>query len=140
MEKTSSGTAKESGITQSPLHLAEKTKKNPKGLYKARTGLDRAILAFGLSPLFMGLAQAGPSFQITGLQFQNGMAIVSWQGGGTSNQLQRATSVSGPWQDVDVPTTATRLTNISTAPLAFYRIMNAANNPAAATDRQPPTT
>src|SRR5712691_10305052 len=115
MEKTSSRTAKESGITQAHLHLAEKSKKNPGGLFKARKGLDHAILAVGLSSLFVGLAQAGPSFQITGLQFQNGMAIVSWQGGGTSNQLQRATNCAGPWQDVDVPTTATRLTNISTA-------------------------
>src|SRR5258708_4920358 len=52
------------------------------------------------------LCASGPSpalamsFQITGIRVQNGSAIVTWQGGGASNQVQRASSLSGPWQNV----------------------------------------
>src|SRR5690349_10502442 len=38
-----------------------------------------------------------PTFKITGLRVQGGRVTVSWQGGGTTNQVQTAPSLTGPW-------------------------------------------
>src|SRR6266852_7844076 len=51
-------------------------------------------------------------FNITGIRVQNSNAIVSWQGGGATNQLQHASSLTGPWQNIGLPTTGSSATNL----------------------------
>src|SRR5436309_1584143 len=47
------------------------------------------LVLFAICFSIAGNALAGtPTFKITGLQTANGNAIVSWQGGGTLNQVQ----------------------------------------------------
>ncbi|TAL00568.1 MAG: hypothetical protein EPO07_09525 [Verrucomicrobia bacterium] len=78
-----------------------------------------------------------PTFAITSLQVQNGNAIVRWQGGGATNQLQRKNSLTGPWVNVGQPTTASSATDPIVGPTAFYRIMAVGNVGGA--DNLPPT-
>jgi CheY-like chemotaxis protein len=59
---------------------------------------------------------------ITAINLRNGNAIVSWQGGGGTNQLQRATSLAGPWQNVGQPTTSLSATNPLSGPIGFFRV------------------
>jgi hypothetical protein len=104
----------------------------------SRTGTIARLLIASLATIFTGTSLLASVPSITNLQIQNGTVVVSWQGGGTTNQVQSATSPSGPWQDVDLPTTASAVTNILTAPSAFYRVVNLGANAAAANDRVAP--
>jgi hypothetical protein len=63
-----------------------------------------------------------PNFMINSLKIQNGNVIVTWQGGGTSNQLQRATSAAGPWQNLGSPTSGSSATNPLAGPIGFFRL------------------
>src|SRR5258708_5903555 len=87
--------------------------------------LAAAVLFCACFP-FAALAQSPnitTPFQITGVRVLNGNSIVTWQGGGASNQLQHATSLSGPWQSLGRPSIASSATNPLSGPLCFFRIM-----------------
>src|SRR5713226_9214540 len=85
------------------------------------------VVVLGMCASFLAAAQdplATSNFKITGVQIWNGNAIVSWQGGGATNQLQRATSLSGPWQNLGPRTTGTSTTNPLAGPIGFFRVMS----------------
>src|SRR5262245_28163744 len=85
--------------------------------------IARSFLTLSLSVLAgVQIAQGTTTFQITDLKLQNGNVVLSWQGGGTTNQVQYATSLSGPWQDLGLPTTASSITTPQAGPIAFYRV------------------
>jgi hypothetical protein len=66
--------------------------------------------------------------KITSLEVQNANVIVRWQGGGTTNQLQRKSSLSGSWENVGLPTTASSATNPVVGPVGFFRVMTVGNS------------
>ena len=133
-------------VVDGAVHVCEPSvrgrvfEKCPRGvgvLHEAQTGwrlwlLISCSLALWFS-LFAG-AQAAlgvPSFQITGLSIQNGNVVLSWQGGGATNQVQSATSLAGPWQDLGLPTTGSTMVTPLAGPLGFYRLVIATNSVAA---------
>src|SRR5260221_1118645 len=76
--------------------------------------------------------------QITHLTVTNGIAVVEFQGGGATNQVQSIDALgSTNWTDVDVPTTSHSVTSICTAPMTFYRVASFSNSTG---DTTPPST
>src|SRR5260370_14432615 len=111
----------------------------PQSLVKQRSSLAGCVTALLLGLLFPFMA-AGASFQITDLKIQNEKAIVTWQGGVTAtNQVQFRSSLNAQWQDMDVPTSGSSLTNIITAPSGFYRVISLPDVSASADKRAPST-
>jgi CheY-like chemotaxis protein len=106
-------------------------------------GLKKAAAIVGgalLSVLAGSSASALTStpLQITHLMVTNGLAIVDFQGGGPTNQVQSIDQLgSTNWVDVDAPTTSHTVTSICTAPITFYRVASFSNNTG---DTVPPST
>jgi DNA-binding response OmpR family regulator len=63
-----------------------------------------------------------PEFRINSLAVENGNAVLSWQGGNATNQVQAAPTIDGPWIDIGSPTTETTLAFPAPWPTAFYRL------------------
>src|SRR2546430_2321012 len=99
-----------------------------------KTVLRRAAcLLFAFYFPLLASAQAPATlagFTITGLKVKNGNVIVNWQGGGATNQLQRAANATGPWQNLGLPTTASSATNPTAGPIGFFRLMTTVDNTA----------
>src|SRR5260370_10027027 len=101
-----------------------------------RLGIAQPVMAAALMLFAVCLPWVSPAqspenatpFKISGLMVQNGSVIVSWQGGGATNQLQRATSINGPWQNFGLPTTRSSATNPLAGPIAFFRVMTTVAN------------
>jgi CheY-like chemotaxis protein len=78
--------------------------------------------------------------QITHLTVTNGMAVVEFQGGGATNQVQSIDALgSTNWVDLDVPTTSHSVTSICTAPMTFYRVASFSNSTGDTTAPSTPT-
>src|SRR5882724_10166499 len=132
-----------SGVLEKPfdvaLLLSLLARSIPHRLVRQRSRLVGCAAALLVGLLFPLMAAGAQSFQITDLKIQNQKAIVTWQGGGTTNQVQFRSSLSAPWQDVDVPTSGSSLTNIVTAPSGFYRVLSMPDVSASADKRAPST-
>src|SRR5258708_12111393 len=103
-----------------------------------------AMLLMGVCLPFVALSQSPnitTPFQITGIRVQNGNTIVSWKGGGASNQLQHASNFSGPWQTLGLPTPGSRAPNRLRGPLGSFRTNpTGATRPTRALPTPPPDT
>src|SRR5260370_26726957 len=107
---------------QSRLVLVEDESSTRESLVKA------LVIVLGVCAPFLAVAQdpmTATAFKITGFQVSKGNAIVSWQGGGATNQLQRAASLSGPWQNLGPRTTGTSATNPLAGAIGFFRLLSA---------------
>src|SRR5882724_1873292 len=111
----------------------------PHRVVRQRSSRVGCAVALLLGLLFPFMAARAQSFHITDLKIQNEKAIVTWQGGGTTNQVQFRSSLSAPWQDVDVPMPGSRVTNIVTAPAGFYRVISMPDVSASADKKAPST-
>src|SRR5260370_41040939 len=103
---------------QSRLVLVEDESSPRESLIKA------LVIVLGVCAPFLAAAQdpmTATAFKITGFQVSNGNAIANWQGGGATNQLQRAASLSGPWQNLGPRTTVTSATNPVAGPRGLFR-------------------
>ena len=100
------------------------------------------ILLLGLAML-SGWAQTQP-FLINRLAHAvnrdsgDSLVIINWTGEAGPFQVQCRASFTGEWQDVDGITHEFSQTNISTGPLALYRVVNVAGT-AESADKQPPS-
>jgi len=102
-----------------------------KRLARAAVTIVTAWFIFGT-----GVLEATTGFEITELKVQQDQVILRWSGGGTNNQVQRRNTMTGPWEDVDAPTSGSSLTNILYGTTAFYRVVSLA---ASSADKKEPS-
>jgi CheY-like chemotaxis protein/chitodextrinase len=107
-----------------------------------QAAVPRGVLSAALTLLafcFPMLAQAA-DFKINTLEPRDGNIVVTWQGGGSTNQLQFRPTLNSPWEDIDIPTAASAGTNIMIHPTGFYQILDLQEYMATAADRKAPST
>ncbi len=97
---------------------------------KTKLALSATALAAAVGSVVL-LSPAPPAapvgFQFTSIKKQGGNIVLTWTGGGSTNQLQSKSDVMGAWSNVGAPTTASSATNPITGPIAFYRLVIATN-------------
>src|SRR5215472_2469189 len=64
------------------------------------------------------------------LSFSGQVATVQWSGTpGVPYQVESASTPTGPWSPVDIPTTSTSVNSLAVQPSAFYRVAVFTNTP-----------